>query len=686
MRVLIADPSTESRSRLAGLVARAGHEVVECSDGGEALSVLEQPGAPPLAIVEWRTPVHDGPDVCRRVRVRGGKQPHVVLLTSFDRGDALVDGIDAGVDEYLPTPVDPSELSARLDGWCRLIGEEAPEAQGEEVHDTTLVGPEPIGRPKRSPSRDLTGLTIDSKYEVLDLIGVGGMGAVYRARHVLLDEIVALKVIHESLAEDPKVRERFLREARAALKVSHPNAIPVRDFGISAEGVLFMTLGFSSGRSLRALIAEEKRYTVPRAVAIVRQCLLALREAHLHHVVHRDLKPENILVEEAGTPNEVARICDFGLAKHTDGGKANLTITGDSVIGTPFYMSPEQAQGMPVDHRSDIYSMGCILHELLSGSAPFEGPVSIVVLMRHVREAPPRLSKIVPGIPAKLEALVARMLAKAAADRPQSAAEVIEVLDGMATAPLRAPRPLRVLLAEDNMVSQRLTSRLLEKWGHSVVVASCGTEAIERVATQRFDVVLMDGDMPGMDGFEATAALRERERASGAHLPIIALTAHDREGDRHRCLAAGMDDYVSKPVEPGALFATIEAVVAASGRAAKRGDPLRAFDGSKVLARLDGDTELLREIAGAFVAAAPGLVERIRAAVASKDEAALGRAARELKGSASDCSANAMATIAARLEASAANHDLAAAEGCLPALEGELAESLAILGDVADPD
>ncbi len=255
----------------------------------------------------------------------------------------------------------------------------------------------------------------------------------------------------------------------------------------------------------------------------------------------------------------------------------------------------------------------------------------------------------------------------------------------LTTTPDVPPTPgLRVLLAEDNAVNQRLAVKVMEKRGHKVVVANNGREALAELDAQPFDLVLMDVQMPEMDGFETTAAIREREKATGAHLPIIAMTAHAMKGDRERCLAAGMDDYVAKPLNAQKLFDAITALVprpteAPAPETAPDGeDPEDVWDFDDALARVDGDEELLGELIGLFLADLPRWLSEIAGAVAAQDGGALEHAAHSLKGSARSLSAGACAEAAFALESRGRGKDFAHSEDSLAALQ----QSAAHLGDV----
>ncbi|MCA8922492.1 MAG: serine/threonine protein kinase, partial [Planctomycetes bacterium] len=277
----------------------------------------------------------------------------------------------------------------------------------------------------------LVGRTVSGKYLIESKLGQGGMGAVFKALHQDLKRHVALKIVHPAVADRADVAERFQREARAAMGFIHPNAIPTRDFGRTEAGLLYMTQDFSPGQDLDKLLKAHGRLPVARALGIVRQVLLALVEAHKKSIVHRDLKPANILLEDG----DLVRVTDFGIAKileeePNEKGTAS-ELTGNQVIGTPFYMAPEQARGQQIDLRTDIYAMGCVLYELLTASRPFSGDSALDVLMKqaHKEVEPPSRRAPDAGIPPEVERIVLTAMAKAREERFQDASEFIAAID-----------------------------------------------------------------------------------------------------------------------------------------------------------------------------------------------------------------------------------------------------------------
>jgi serine/threonine protein kinase len=272
----------------------------------------------------------------------------------------------------------------------------------------------------------LIGRTLAGKYRIEKLIKHGGMGSVYRGKHVLMDKTVAIKVLRSSLALDNAVVARFSREAKAASKISHPHAVSVTDFGEAENGVVFLVMEYLDGRTLKEVIASEGAFSLARAVDLVRQVAGALDAAHGQGVVHRDLKSENImLVSHNG--GEWAKVLDFGIAKiQQPEGKRDVEITeANLVVGTPQYMSPEQcSQTGPLDLRSDVYSLGIIIYEMLTGRVPFTGESATVIMMKQVQDPPPSVLSVRPDLPAGVDAVIKQALAKQPVDRFQSAGDL----------------------------------------------------------------------------------------------------------------------------------------------------------------------------------------------------------------------------------------------------------------------
>lgn len=297
--------------------------------------------------------------------------------------------------------------------------------------DGTVLESSPEARDPR------IGEVLDGKYRLDARLGQGGMGAIYRATHLMLDKQVAVKLIKPELVGSPDLVRRFQREARAAGNLSHPNIAAAYDLGQTADGTLYIAMELVRGRSLKDVIRETGPLGVDRIIRILRQIGSALALAHRHGIIHRDLKPHNVMLAE-DDGREVAKLLDFGIAKTFDDASTQLTATG-FVLGTPQYMSPEQAAGRPIDGRSDLYSLGIILYEMLTGEVPFNDPSTPALLVKHLTETPPPPSRRRPDvpIPAALETIALRLLAKDPADRFQTADELLAALPAeTATAPV----------------------------------------------------------------------------------------------------------------------------------------------------------------------------------------------------------------------------------------------------------
>lgn len=360
--------------------------------------------------------------------------------------------------------------------------------------------PESIASARSTASR--LGQVVD-KYRVIRLIGEGGMGAVFEAQHTMIGRRVALKFLQPALASSTEMLARFRREAQAAGALEHENIAAVTDFGFAADGSPYMAIEYLDGDDLSRLLAREGPLPVQRAVYIVIQACRGLDAAHGRGVIHRDLKPENLFLCERADGTDLVKILDFGIAKLRDPGGGATTRTG-ATMGTPYYMSIEQARGAKdVDHRTDVYALGVILYELLSGCKPHPGE-SYNEIMFHILSKPVvPLDSLRPGLPTGLSEIVHRVIASEPGHRPSSAAELARMLApfaGRVVTPLRSQAVLPVAGSADATVR--------------------GSDAMPRAEP---DAPLESSTSMGTAVTGAAASLRRRNHAVFAVPIIVAL-------------------------------------------------------------------------------------------------------------------------------------------------------------------
>ena len=302
----------------------------------------------------------------------------------------------------------------------------------------------------------LIGTKLIGKYDILSVLGTGGMGVVYKGRQDVMDRIVAIKMLQAHHLSDSMSVKRFQQEGKATCRLNHPHIITVYDFGISKSGQPYIVMDYLEGKPLSDIIREEGQVGVDRAVNIIRQAAEALGHAHKQGVLHRDLKPSNIVLTEYEGEKDYVKVVDFGVAKLLEDGNTEgqkLTQMGE-VCGSPVYMSPEQCQGLPLDKRSDIYSMGILLYETLTNRLPLLGKTMVETMSKHIEAPPSPFSEVRPDlyIPERLEQVVLRALEKKPEKRQQSMEQLATELD------MAIPKPGRsqVLRTTDLRASDEL--------------------------------------------------------------------------------------------------------------------------------------------------------------------------------------------------------------------------------------
>ncbi len=281
------------------------------------------------------------------------------------------------------------------------------------------------GAPLASEKSSTVARVVDGKYQIVRLVGRGGMGAVYEAIHTTMQRRVALKILNADLVSNPAALERFRREALLSGRLKHPNAITIYDYGMSAVGEAYIVMEFLEGHSLGQELQQAKTLSPLRVVSVLAPVCDAVHAAHAEGIIHRDLKPANIMLEKLRT-GETVKVLDFGIAKLAMNNPNLMNLTGTGIIGTPQYMSPEQCQAHRIDGRSDVYSIGIIAYEMLTGKLPFDEPTPLATVIAQVKQKPKPLRELRPDIPPALEAVVMRALEKSPANRYQTAEELAE--------------------------------------------------------------------------------------------------------------------------------------------------------------------------------------------------------------------------------------------------------------------
>ena len=297
------------------------------------------------------------------------------------------------------------------------------------------------------------GEIFDRRYRIIGTLAEGGMGIVYEAVQLPGNRPVAIKVMRDDLGRDPEHARRFLREAQLLTRIQHPNVVNVLDYGAADDGRLYVVMERLRGRTLEAALVEATTFSVRRTCEVALQLADALVAAHGLGVIHRDLKPSNVVL--LSQLDDWVKVLDFGLAKLCNDDPGDEITYAGIVIGTPLYMAPEAVRCEPLDRRTDLYALGCIMHEMLTGTTPFDASSSALVLARQLDDTPPPLPD---HVPAPLRILVERLLAKSPADRPQRAVEVRERLAACLASELGVDEVLTLTHAALPAVISRRTS------------------------------------------------------------------------------------------------------------------------------------------------------------------------------------------------------------------------------------
>jgi serine/threonine protein kinase len=317
----------------------------------------------------------------------------------------------------------------------------------------------PVDGTLLTPSHDLVGRILGDRYRILSRLGQGGMGSIYLAEHVTLGKQMAVKVLRPEYSRDAELLDRFQHEARAASQIGQENIVEVFDFGHTPEGEAYFVMEALDGESLARILHRDGPMPLARAVPIFLQICRALGAAHERGIVHRDLKPENVFVLRRNGGTDFVKVLDFGIAKGPGTPDSKRLTKAGSIIGTPEYMSPEQASSNVIDQRSDVYAFGVLAYETLTGRLPFDGDTPLATLMKHQSDAPVPPRKLRPELPPGVERIVLRALVKRPEGRQQSMEELSVELSRLAGADLEALRAPIFGTAVSPLLTGRTTDR-----------------------------------------------------------------------------------------------------------------------------------------------------------------------------------------------------------------------------------
>jgi serine/threonine protein kinase len=386
-----------------------------------------------------------------------------------------------------------------------------------------------------------------SHYEVLDKLGEGGMGVVYKARDTRLDRLVALKLLPPRLLDSAEARRRFAGEARAISTLDHPNIAAIYEV-TEDRGAPVLVLEYLAGGTLRNRLCEG-RLPLAEILNYAVQIADCLDYAHRHGILHRDVKSDNLMFDGEGR----LKLTDFGLARFNDG--STVTLDG-TIAGTLTHIAPECAQGLQPDHRADIFSLGIVLYEMAAGEPPFRGEHAAAVLYDVVHTATPSLRAVRADLPDGFQRMVRRATAKDRRRRYQSMGEFaadLRLLQKNREAAIAADEALTILVVEDEDDLRNGVEIRLSREGFRVLKAANGPEGVRLAGEEGPQLIVLDVMLPGMNGLEVCRELRR----TGFGAPIIMLSAKSEETDRVVGLEAGADDYVTKPFSMRELLARV---------------------------------------------------------------------------------------------------------------------------------
>lgn len=404
-RILIVDDNLDLAENMNAFLRARDHDVTEVHSVQDAFDQLSA-GDFDLLLLDWELPDGDGIQICKAYRERDGRGG-ILMLTGRASAEDKVTGLTAGADDYLAKPFNIAEFGARVDAVLRRAA--------------TQKAMEPLAF-----DESLVGKTLANAYLIEEVLGKGAMGFVYKATHKTIKRVVAIKVLSETNI-GVGARKRFEREAQAMSVLEHPNLVRIYEFGFAEKKVPYIVMEYVEGQPLNLTLRKEGPFAISDAIPLFIQICNGLEHAHEHGVIHRDLKPANIIVGPEGK----LKVVDLGLAKFTevadeDMAKNNeLTFAGE-VFGSPAYMSPEQGTNRPLDQRSDVYSLACVMYEMLCGKLAFTALSFIDVMNEKMNSKPPSLCEKFPNLKIwpELDRCIRKAMDPTPAKRQSSMAEL----------------------------------------------------------------------------------------------------------------------------------------------------------------------------------------------------------------------------------------------------------------------
>ncbi len=408
IRVLLVDDNEVNLDVLGRRLERKGCVVVAVTSGRSALVALEEDNFDAV-VLDLRMPEMTGHEVLREIRaLRTQVELPVIMATAETDPDEMVQALEGGANDYVTKPIDANVLLARLRAQLRAKA-------------TAPPAPRPPIQVSPVASSVGVGATIHGRYRLDELLGSGGFGSVYRARHLKLDTDVALKMLHPHLMTSSAIKQRFELEGISTCRVRHPNAVQVLDAGATDGGVPYLVMELLEGESLQAVLERQRVLRFREAAEVLRALCEVLEEAHRVGIIHRDVKPANVMLSSASGARTV-KVLDFGIAKFIDREK-QLGLTGDGVVGTPLFMSPEALLGRQTSPASDVFSVGVTAYLMLVGEPPHGPPAKnpFEQAIRQVHHAALPLSDVRKDLPAQVSSLIMLAIAREPELRPELA-------------------------------------------------------------------------------------------------------------------------------------------------------------------------------------------------------------------------------------------------------------------------